>query len=253
MAKGFKHGAGGGTSLNFKVVGNPQPSTAKENTIWIDTDVPITGYYFQQEQPENMTEGMVWIFTGTSSTMEFNALKKNGIQVYPISAKQYIVGAWVDKTAKSYQGGEWVDWWNGELYSPGNEWPNVTGGWVNRINAAITRTENYLEIHKTSTSSMAFVSTNIAIDFTNVTRIEMEYSNNNEADSGGLFLQNGSVPSSGASDWAKKVAKASFAKINNLDDYRIVALDTTAISGKYLVYFMIYTTARVKNVRIYFK
>ena len=55
-------------------------------------------------------DGMVWISTGVQSSNEFNALKKNGIQVYPISAKQYVSGAWVDKTAKSYQHGEWVDW-----------------------------------------------------------------------------------------------------------------------------------------------
>ena len=60
MAKGFKHGSGG-TSLNFKVVGNPKPTSPKENTIWINTDVPITGYHFSATQPETMAEGMVHI------------------------------------------------------------------------------------------------------------------------------------------------------------------------------------------------
>ena len=107
MAKGFKHG--GSNPLNFKVICNPQPSTAKENTIWVDTD-RINNYYFSATQPENMVEYDVWFPTGTSSTVEFNALKKHGIQVYPTSAKQYIGGAWVDKTSKSWQGGAWVDW-----------------------------------------------------------------------------------------------------------------------------------------------
>ena len=34
-------GGSGGAPLNFKVVGNPQPSNPKVNTIWVDTDVPI--------------------------------------------------------------------------------------------------------------------------------------------------------------------------------------------------------------------
>jgi hypothetical protein len=51
MAKGFKHGAGGGSSLNFKVIGNPKPETAKENTIWVDTDTPITSWDFSATQP----------------------------------------------------------------------------------------------------------------------------------------------------------------------------------------------------------
>lgn len=120
---------GGGTSLNFKVVGNPQPETAKDNTIWVDTDVEITSWVFSATQPETAAEGVVWITTGTSSPVAFNALKKNGITVYPLSAKQYVSGKWVDKTAKSYQGGKWVDWWNGELYDTGNEYTPYTGGW----------------------------------------------------------------------------------------------------------------------------
>ena len=59
--------------------------------------------------------GQVWISTGTSSLVAFNAVKKNGIEVYPISAKQYIGGAWVDVEAKSYQDGVWVDWKPAEL------------------------------------------------------------------------------------------------------------------------------------------
>lgn len=111
MAKGFKHGAGGGgAGLNFKIVGNPQPSNPAENTIWVDTDVEITSWVFSATEPENPEEGMVWITTGTASTVEFNALKKNGVMVYPISAKQYVSGEWVSKTAKSGKGGAWVDW-----------------------------------------------------------------------------------------------------------------------------------------------
>lgn len=70
------------------------------------------GNYFHEE-------GTVWITTGISSHVAFNALKKNSVQVYPLSAKQYISGAWVDKTAKSYQGGEWVELFTGELYKNG--------------------------------------------------------------------------------------------------------------------------------------
>ena len=88
---------GGSNPLNFKVICNPQPQTAKENTIWVDTD-RIHNYYFSATQPENMAEHDVWFPTDTASSVAFNALKKNGIQVYPLYAKQYVSGAWVDKT-----------------------------------------------------------------------------------------------------------------------------------------------------------
>lgn len=102
---------GGGASLNFKVVGGTTaPSNPKENTIWVNTDTEVTGYVFGSTEPETTANGMVWVATGTQSGVAFNALKKNGVMVYPVSAKQYIGGAWVKKTAKSYQGGAWVDW-----------------------------------------------------------------------------------------------------------------------------------------------
>lgn len=227
---------GGGAPLNFKVVGNPQPATPKENIIWVNTDVPIPEWRFAAENPyvvesdnlyvaatspgyidsngsiqsnsdwkvtdfielpngtqnvtirmssnssespchafydasknllstvyrkpnastyavpanakyirlserlgegvelvadymKNVAEGAMWFPAGTSSPVEFNALKKNGIQVYPQGAKQYVSGALVSKNAKIYQGGTWVDWWDGELYDAGNQYEYITGGW----------------------------------------------------------------------------------------------------------------------------
>ena len=116
--------------LNFQVVGNPQPETASENTIWLDTDEPVTGSYFQAEQPDQMQPGEVWFRTGESAHVAFNALKTNCIQVCPFSAKQYIGGELTEIPAMIYQGGQWEPLWNGELYTPGNEWEDVTGGWT---------------------------------------------------------------------------------------------------------------------------
>ena len=96
--------------VNFRVVGNPQPASPGENTIWLNTEVPITGYDFSAAEPANPVEGMAWVSVGTSSPAAFNALKKNSAMVYPLSAKQYVSGAWVDKGAKSYQNGKWVGW-----------------------------------------------------------------------------------------------------------------------------------------------
>lgn len=108
------HGFGGGSSgigLNFEIVGGTtQPTNPKENTIWVNTDVEISGWIFSVTEPESPVEGMVWNAIGTSSTTDFNALKNNGIQVYPISAKQYVGGAWVNVDAASYQDGKWVNW-----------------------------------------------------------------------------------------------------------------------------------------------
>jgi len=89
-----------------------------------DTASIIATYY------SGVPAGAVWISTGTASNVEFNALKKNGIMVYPISAKQYIGGTWVEKEAKTYQNGAWDTLWNGVLYDEGNEFETITGGWT---------------------------------------------------------------------------------------------------------------------------
>lgn len=123
---------GGGGGLNFQVVGGIiAPSNPRENTIWVNTATKITSWFFSATEPENLAEGMVWISVGTSSEVAFNALKKNGIEVYPISAKQYIDGELVSVETQSYQNGEWVEWIPaGALYYNGDEREDVTGGWA---------------------------------------------------------------------------------------------------------------------------
>ena len=142
MAKGFKHGAGGvSNGLNFEVVCNPQPANPKENTLWINTDVKITGYDFSVKEPTLPFEGMVWFPTGTTSSFEINVLKKNSIHVYPMSAKQYINGTWEEKTAQGYRNGEWVNLVV-FLYNLGNECTNITGGWFTTAKSCTSSYEN---------------------------------------------------------------------------------------------------------------
>lgn len=134
MAKGFKHGAGGGTPLNFKVVGYATEelllaATPKENAIGCITQHDITGYHFATTQPVNMANGEICFFTGTLSPASFNALKKNNITVYPMRAQQMVDGALVDVKAKTYKNGAWADW-RSYLYNAGDECIPLTGGWV---------------------------------------------------------------------------------------------------------------------------
>lgn len=139
------HGFGGGSSgteLNFEIVGGTtEPTNPTENMIWVNTNVEITDYIFSVTQPDAV-DGRIWIYTGTLSIVEFNALKDSGIQVYPISAKQYVSGAWVDITAKSYQNDEWVDWWDGTLLDGANTYDSFTGGWFRDTGMRYTNQPN---------------------------------------------------------------------------------------------------------------
>ena len=123
-------GAGGSSDeLSFTVVGGTSaPSNPSENTIWINTDATITSWLFDTVAPSSPSEGMVWISTGEYSIRKFNILTENDVQVYPLSTKQYISGAWVDVTGKIYQGGSWVDWFT-YLYKYGDKCTD-TGSWT---------------------------------------------------------------------------------------------------------------------------
>ena len=110
-----KTNAAGGVPLNFAVKAYATEeallaAAPTKNAIGIITTTDISSWIFSATQPAEAAEGMVWISLGTSSAVEFNALKKNALQVYPIAAYQYVGGVWVSKTAYSYQGGSWKTW-----------------------------------------------------------------------------------------------------------------------------------------------
>lgn len=133
MAKGFKHGGGGGAaaSLNFKVVGGTsRPSSPGENTVWVNTDTAVSSWVLSPVEPE-AAEGLVWISMGSASAAAFNALKKNGIMIYPIAAKQYVDGAWANKAAEIYRNGAWQSFSTEAvyLYNSGDTCDDVTGGY----------------------------------------------------------------------------------------------------------------------------
>lgn len=97
--------------------------------------------------------GSVWITTGNSSPVAFNALKKNGIQVYPISAKQYVGGAWVNKSASIYKDGSWTVFSVVELYlyNTGDACTADSGGWSLTSNSgqqamALSKGSSYMTV-----------------------------------------------------------------------------------------------------------
>lgn len=119
------------SSLNFIVVdGTTQPENPKENTIWVNTSTIITNWTFSTKEPEVPEEGMVWFSTGMESALEFNALKKNELQVYPSLTKQYNDNMWDSVEASIYRDGEWKSFYDGVLCTSDNEFTQITGGWI---------------------------------------------------------------------------------------------------------------------------
>lgn len=255
MGIGKTNAAGGGASLNFGVKAYSTESvllaaTPKENTIGIITTTAINGWEFAAVEPMEPVEGMVWISTGTSSPVQFNALKKNEIAVYPLSVKQYVSGAWVDKTAKSYQGGKWVDWivW---LYNKGDEFTSLTGGWeekhygtdstkkgivkgADRITVSIARTSG---VHQESIAG-----TVNAVDLANVNFIRANIAG---------YTSNGSAKYNRIGVYADSIREP--AAYANPGADGTVELDISALTGLHYVFFGICTLWNSGNVTASFE
>ena len=103
------------------------------------TDVPVAylkswGSYYHEE-------GTVWILTGTSSTFEFNALKKNGIHISLAGSNVWNGTNWVALYAYIYQNGTWAQFgtpWDGTIYRNGTEETVITGGLTQKSNVVMT-------------------------------------------------------------------------------------------------------------------
>lgn len=162
----------GGAGLNFKIVGGTaQPASPKENTIWVNTDLEITGWGFDTEPAEYLTTGGVWIKTSTNGNVEFNALKKNGICIYPQSCMQWDGTKYVSKDVKVYKNGQWLAlkiW----FLQGGEPYRDATGGWAvidtpNGAHQPATIDGDGITF-LTTANTYREIATELPVDFTNI-------------------------------------------------------------------------------------
>lgn len=242
-------GGGGGAALNFKVVpGLTQPGTASENTIWVKTE-KIGVWYFYATQPEGLQKWDMWFQTGAESDFAFNALRKSGLQVYPQRAMQYVDGNLVSVETMIYQSGEWVQWWNGELYYSGNEFEDITGGWIGDTRAytgnsgtapIITRGNTRITAKHSSTQKTGTFRTSKAVDLTGVKSITATGEFYNATGSDGNVSLN--VWSNIGNSYPEhRVATVQVPKQTKVEELTVPVGDLP--SGSYYVGFIIYSGA----------
>lgn len=152
-----------GNKVGLRISNTKYPINGQGNNGGSAIVVASNGYYHDA--------GTVWISTSTSSTAPFNPLKKNNITVYPMSAKQYVNGAWVNKTAKTYQGGKWVDW---IVYVV----PSNTFSWFtnNTVRGNVTKNnDNSVTVKCTSTNYYVMAFTKETFDLTGFNKMIVTY------------------------------------------------------------------------------
>jgi hypothetical protein len=131
MGKGFKHGGGGGSDLNFRVICGEKPASVKENTFWIDTEA-IPGWQFSAYEPVEAPDGTVWIETADDADIGVNVLQKNVLMVHPVAAWKNVAGVYQPVAAEVFTGGAWVSFSTAAvyLYINGDTCDELTGGYV---------------------------------------------------------------------------------------------------------------------------
>lgn len=170
-------GSGGGGGLNFRVLGGATaPSNPKENDIWVNTEIKIPYYLFDNTEPSGLAEGAVWIVTGESSDVAFNATEKNPIKVYPIGVMQCVGGALSDVFAHIYRNNEWVQFseiiTDLYLYKDGDMCEEITGGWVKFGSGTVDNTDAGLYITVPASWKNGGAQTANLIDVTDYNTIE---------------------------------------------------------------------------------
>lgn len=120
MAIGRTNAGGGGTPTIFKVVGSPaEPENPRENTIWVQTDIPI--YMVEMNNVSelmsvNINAGWTYINIESSAfgekdvTIQSQVSNRGFLYVTPHSCQQAQdgVGGWKWMNAYIYKSGNWV-------------------------------------------------------------------------------------------------------------------------------------------------
>lgn len=162
---------GGGSSLNFNVVGgDTRPANPDMNTIFVYTDTLIGSYYVGGTEPTSYANGDVWIVTRSESLT--SVFLTPAISINVVDVLQSTSGAWVHKDADFYDGSwQTVIYW---LYKEGEEFATITGGWkiVNHTNGRAVKNASNIYLNYTgSDGRRSNAYTNYPVDVTAFSRI----------------------------------------------------------------------------------
>ena len=225
-------GGGGG---NFSVVGGlTQPTSPKDNMIWVEADVKkAPKYIFAEAAPEAPFEGLIW-FSATGDGIITQANVYSDGAWNRVNAYMYLSGAWVHITSTIVY-----------LYNKGDTCDAVSGGWEAAqwyINSGTTGSAPGLTYGNSSlavryTGDTGLVDTRAPVNLDKIRKVCAVISGNASSNSRLAVATSGGAygfPSSG---------KASKSLFNGT-----VELDVSALSGNYFVGFQVHGDFRVEAV-----
>ena len=243
MGQCFLYGSGGG-ARSYKVTGSVSaPENPFHGDIWVQTSVAITQIDITSEQQVipvwDGRDGMVQIVTGTQWSddlyVDSDHRREYNLYLYPRACVQRFDGAWHRMTAYIYTfKNRWIQFssaWDGTLFYNGNQYADVTGGWVGADSYSPNLTATLM-------SGTITISTANAVDLGGFSTLK--------------FMGSGNGANSGGAYSAKcKIANESGVEVASLDfqNNGTYAVSVAALSGKHYVRFVA-TGSRGNNLNI---
>ena len=213
--------------------GTTRPSNPKNGDFYLYTGTAISGTelngFISGFPTWTMPEGFVYIGSGGtySDSSYVNLINvRNGIHNFcPCCCYQVEGGKWYRKDAFVYRNGAWLKFstfaqqWDGTLFYNGNQYADVTGGWVgNGISSTTVGTNLSLIVANTS----PYLTTQNAIDLSGYTKLHMIADGN--AGQYSYFGISSNVPSNARPNY---IASATFSGGENV-------LDVSAINSGHI-------------------
>lgn len=213
--------------------GTTRPSNPKNGDFYLYTGTAISGTElngFMSGFPTwTMPEGFVYIGSGGAynDSSYVNLINvRNGIHNFcPCCCYQVEGGKWYRKDAFVYRNGAWLKFstfaqqWDGTLFYNGNQYADVTGGWVgNGISSTTVGTNLSLIVANTS----PYLTTQNAIDLSGYSKLHMIADGN--AGQYSYFGISSNVPSNARPNY---IASATFIGGENV-------LDVSAINSGHI-------------------
>ena len=213
--------------------GTTTPSNPKNGDFYLYTGTAISGTElngFMSGFPTwTMPEGFVYIGSGGAynDSSYVNLINvRNGIHNFcPCCCYQVEGGKWYRKDAFVYRNGAWLKFstwaqqWDGTLFYNGNQYTDITGGWVgNGISSTTVGTNLSLIVANTS----PYLTTQNAIDLSGYTKLHMIADGN--AGQYSYFGISSNVPSNARPNY---IASATFIGGENV-------LDVSAINSGHI-------------------
>ena len=213
--------------------GTTRPSNPKNGDFYLYTGTAISATElngFMSGFPTwTMPEGFVYIGSGGtySDSSYVNLINvRNGMHNFcPCCCYQVEGGKWYRKDAFVYRNGAWLKFstwaqqWDGTLFYNGNQYTDITGGWVgNGISSTTVGTNLSLIVANTS----PYLTTQNAIDLSGYTKLHMIADGN--AGQYSYFGISSNVPSNARPNY---IASATFSGGENV-------LDVSAINSGHI-------------------